>query len=274
MRLKKHGKKFIKKPKMAKSKQATTRKVRTKKPSLLEIPDFFGTCSTYRIFGLKSEVSTFPFVNRLGKTLQTTFTVLADIENSRDQFSARFNIFYAELSQNESIHCLLLENKALIFNQEEIFVSKAERKLPFQTLSMFDEYLYLFNNHEPRCFEVEFEDIDYLLLLFAKKDIENEMISVFSKKLTSFQAEDLSFLLEKKQTSAQEKMVTFLQDFFCKYEVLGTQFSRKRKMALLAPIQQIPVQNLQNQIPARLENEIAADNFQLAEEYLAFLTEK
>lgn len=267
MRLKKHGKRFTKKTKMAKPKN-----VKPKKPSLLKIPDFFGTCSTYRIFGLKSELSTFPFVNHLGKTLQTTFTVLADIENSKNQFSAHFNIFYAELSQNKSIHCLLLENKALISNQEEIFVSKAERKLSFQTLSMFDEYLYLFNNQEPRCFEVEFGEIDYLLLLYAKKDIENEMISIFSKKLTPLKAQDFSFLLEKKQTSTQEKIATFLQDFFCKYEVMGAQFSRKKTMALLAPAQQIPVQNLQYQIPARLEHEIATDNFQLSEEYLALLT--
>jgi hypothetical protein len=245
-----------------------------KKPLLLNIPDFFGTSSSHRIFGLKSELSTFPFVNLLGKTLQTTFTVLADIENNKNQFSAYFNIFYAELSQNDSIHCLLLENKALISNQESIFVSKEEKKLSFQTLSMFDEYLYLFNNQGMCCFDIEFEDIDYFLLIFAKKDIENEMLSIFSRNLIALKAQDISSLLVKRQTSSQEKVATFLRDFFCKYEVTANQFSRKRKIKLLAPVQQIPVQNLQFPMPVRLENEAAADNLQLSEEYLALLTEE
>jgi hypothetical protein len=154
---------------------------------------------------------------------------------------------------------LLLENKALISNQESIFVSKEEKKLSFQTLSMFDEYLYLFNNQELRCFDAEVEDIDYLLLLFAKKDIECEMFSIFSKDLSPFRAQDVSFLLEREQTSAQEKISTFLRDFFCKYEVMANQFSRKRKMEILAPVQQIPVANQQFPIPARLENDPAAD---------------
>jgi hypothetical protein len=55
--------------------------------------------------------------------------------------------------------------------------------------------------------------------------------------------------------------------------VNATQFSRKRKANLLAPVKQIPNQNLQFQIPIRLENETVADNWQLADEYLSFLTE-
>jgi len=36
-----------------------------KKKTALNIPDFFGTCNTYRIFALKSELSVFPFANQL-----------------------------------------------------------------------------------------------------------------------------------------------------------------------------------------------------------------
>jgi hypothetical protein len=245
-----------------------------KKAPLLNIPDFFGTYNTYRIFGLKSGLSSFPFANQLGQTQHTTFTILADFEYSSDKFAAQFNVFYAEYSQNESIHCLLLENKALISNQEELFVSKAEKKLSFQTLSLFDEYLYLFNNQGLRCFELGFEDMDYLLLLFAKKDVETDIFSHFSRNLIPFKAQDITFLLEKQQTSAQEKIVTFLRDFYCKYEVRANQFSRRRKMDLLAPAQQIPNRNLQFPIPIRLENDLLVDNLQLANEYLSLLTEE
>jgi hypothetical protein len=44
-------------------------------------------------------------------------------------------------------------------------------------------------------------------------------------------------------------------------------------MELLAPVKQIPNQNLQFPIPILLEKDSLADNLQLAEEYLALLDE-
>jgi len=201
-----------------------------------------------------------------------TFTILPDFEYVSDRFSARFAVFYAEYFQKEPIHCLLLENKALL-NPEERIVSKTEKKLTFQTGFLFDEWLYLFNNQGLRCFELEFANMDYLLLLFTKKNIENEMFSQFLENISSFKVKDISFLLEREQTSAEVKRVSFLRDFYCKHEVKANQFSRKRKMELLAPVQQIPNQNLQFPIPIRLENNTIADNLHVSDEYLSFLSE-
>lgn len=239
----------------------------------LKIPDFFGTYNTYRIFALQSELSVFPFANQLGQAEYTTFTVLPDFEYNLNQLSAQFTVFYAEYCQKESIHCLLLENKAII-NQEKPSVSKSEKKLPFQSYSLFDEYLYLFNNQGLRCFDLEFADIDYLLLLFAKKNIENESFSQFLQNISSFKAKNISYLLERQQTSMEIKIVSFLRDFYCKHEVKANQFSRRKKMDHLAPVQQIPNQNFQFPIPIRLENNSIADNLQLTDEYLALLMEE
>jgi hypothetical protein len=244
-----------------------------KKPSL-NIQDFFGTYNTYRIFAMRSELSAFPFANQLGEAEHTTFTILPGFEYNSDKFSALFSVFYAEYSQQESIHCLLLENKAAIANQQEIFISKAEQKLSFQTLSLFEEYLYLFNKQGFRCFDFDLEDIDYLLLLFAKKDIENEMFMQFLKNIALFKAKDISYIIKREQTSIQMKIVSFLRDFYCKYEVKAHQFSRSKKMDLLAPVQQIPNQNLQFPIPVRLENESIADNFHLSNEYFYLLRDE
>jgi len=240
----------------------------------LNIHDFFGTYNTYRIFALKSELSIFPFANQVGKIAQTTFTALPCFEYNSDKYVALFSVFYAEYSQQKPLHCLLVENKAAISNQQELFISKAEQKLSFQTLSLFDEFLYLFNKHGFRCFDFALEEIDYLLLIFAKKDIENEMFLQLSKNLESFKAKDISYILEQEQTSTEAKIVSFLKDFFCKYEVQANYFSGKRKMNLLAPIKQIPKQNLQFPIPVRLDNDSIADNFQLSEEYVQFLEEE
>jgi len=245
-----------------------------KKKNTLNIHDFFGTYNAYRIFALKSDSSVFPFANQLGQAIQTTFTILPCFEYNSDKYFALFTVFYAEYSQQDSFHCLLVENKAVISNQQELFISKAEEKLSFQTLSLFEEFLYLFNKQGFRCFDTDFEDIDYLLLLFAKKNIENEMFSQFLKKIETFKVKDVSYLLEKNQTSNETKIVVFLKDFFCKYEVRSHQFLRKKEKDLLAPITQLPRQNLQYPIPILLENNALADNLQLSSEYLRFLEEE
>jgi hypothetical protein len=180
-----------------------------KKKPWLNSPDFFGICNTYRIFALKSNLSPFPFANQLGKILSATFSVLPDFEYASNRFSAHYTVFYAELSRQESIHGLLIENKAVI-DQQQQFISKTEQKLQFQTGFLFEEWLYLFNNQELRCFEWELEDVDYLLLLYAKKDIEKDTFLHLSKHLDPCNAKDISFLLERHQTSAQEKIVAFL----------------------------------------------------------------
>jgi len=244
-----------------------------KKNTSLNIPDFFGVYNTYKIFALKSETSIIPFANKLGKIQHTTFTILPGFEYNTDKFFAVFSVFYAEYSQQESIHCLLLENKAVIDNQQELFISKAEQKLSFQTLSLFDEYLYLFNKQGFRCFDFELEDIDYLLLVYAKKEIDNEIFLQFLRNMEPLKAKDISFMLKREQTSTEAKIVSFLRDFYCKYEVKASQFSRRKKRSHLSPVQHIPKQNLQFPIPVLLENQSVADNVQISEEHLALLSE-
>jgi hypothetical protein len=246
---------------------------KAKKNQSVNMAQFFGMCNTHRIFALQSELSAFPFANQLGKAENTTFTILHDFDYHSNQYSAFFSVFYAEYSQQESIHCLLLQNKAAINNQNELFVSKAEKNLRFQTLSLFDEYLYLFNKQGLHCFDAPIENIDYLLLLFAKKDIENDMFSQFIKNVSPFNAKDVTYLLEKEQTSSEAKISTFFKDFYCKYEVKANMLSKNRAAALLAPVQQIPKENQPSNL-ARLENEALAGNVQLSEEYVRFLKEE
>jgi len=242
---------------------------RKKKVSLVNINDFFGAYSAYKIFALKSELSPFPFVNELGHSLSATFTVLPNYKFVSNKLSAYFTVFYAEFAQKESIHCLLLENKTET-NQQELFDSKSDIKPHLLNYSLFEEYLYLFNNNGLRCFDLELSDMDYLLLLFSKKTIENEVFNQFLNHIHPFHAVDVSYLLERKQTSTQTMIVSFLRDFYCKYEVTANQLSRRKKMDLLFPVKQIPNQNLQSPIPIMLENESVANNLQLSEEYIKF----
>jgi len=244
-----------------------------KKSHSLFIHDFFGACNTYKIFALKSELSIFTFANKLGKMLHVTFTVLPDFEYVSDKLSAKFTVFYAEYLLQKSVHCLLLENRTAT-NQQELFSLKKEKKSHLVNYSLFEESLYLFNNNGLRCFESDFSDMDYLLLLFCKKNVENEMFSQFSSNITPLKAKDVSSMLDKKQTSAEGKTASFLRDFLCKYEVNANKFSRRKKMELLSSVKQIPIQNLQYRITIPLENHSLADNLQISDEYLALLAEE
>jgi len=243
-----------------------------KKPSLF-VQDFFGTFNTYRIYTLKSELSMFAFANKLSKSLNVSFTLLSDFDYVSDKLSANFAVFYAEYPLQESIHCLLLENKTGT-NQQELFSPKTGKKSHIINYSLFEESLYLFNNNGLRCFDIEFADMDYFLLLFTKKTTENEIFLQFPKNINSFKAKDVSYLLNREQTSAEAKTVSFFRDFFCKYEVYANQFLRRKKMELLAPVKQIPKHNLQFPITAPLENDSISGNLQLSNVNLAILADE
>ncbi|MDR2971215.1 MAG: hypothetical protein LBU83_04715 [Bacteroidales bacterium] len=235
------------------------------------IHDFFGTYNSYKIFALQSELSILPFANQLGKKINTNFSLLPDFEFTSNKFVAFFSVLYAEFNHEEAIHLLLLENKTVNFNQQDYLISKSEKKLPFQTLYLFEEWLYLFNNQGLHCFDFVLPNMDYLLLLFAKKDIDNEVFSHLLKNITPYNVQNVSYLIEKEQTASEKKIVSLLRDFFCKYEVKANYFSRKKKMDILAPIKQVPNQNLQFPIPILLENNSIADNLQLGKENLEIL---
>jgi len=259
---KKHGKSYKKLLKMAKK----------KKTHELHIRDFFGNYNTYRIFALRSELPAFGFANQLSKMLKVSFTLLPDFDYVSDKLSASFAVFYAEYPQQESIHCLLLENKTET-NQQEIFSSKTVKNSHLLNYSLFEESLYLFNNKGYCCFNSKFEDMDYLLLLFAKKNIDKELFSQFLQKISCSKTEDVTYLLEREQTSTDAKNASFLKDFLCKYEVNANLLSRRKKMELLGPVKQIPGQSLQFPIPIVLEHDALADNVQLSDTYLVLLAD-
>jgi hypothetical protein len=244
-----------------------------KNKNQLFIHDFFGAYNTYRIFALHSELSAFPFANQLGKAENVTFTVLHDFVCASDSLCGSFTVFYAEFFQQETIHCLLLENKSKL-DSEKLFISKAEKKLSFQTGFLFDEWLYLFNSQGLRCYDLDLLDADYLLLLFAKKSMDNEMFSLFLKNISPFHAQDISYVLDRKRTAAEIKTVDFFRSFYCNYEVQANRFSHKRKVDLLAPTKQIPNRNLLFPLPVRFDNDALPDYVQLPEEYLKLLQDE
>jgi len=247
-----------------------------KKKQELFIHDFFGNYNSYRIFALRSEQTVFNFANSLSKALNTVFSVLPDFHYSSEKLSAHFAVFYAEYKQQEPIHCLLLENRTKT-NQQELFSSKTVKNSHLLNYSLFEEYLYLFNNNiisGYRCRESKFEDMDYLLLLFAKKNIDNDQFSQFLNSIKPFKPEEISYILDREQTSVEKKNASILKDFLCKYEVNANLFSRRKKMELLGPVKQIPKQSLRFPIPITLENNSLANNLQLSEESLALLADE
>ena len=241
----------------------------------VQIGDFFGVYSTYRVFALKSTKPALNFADNLSKTLNVAFTALPDFHYEADNLSACFTVFYAEFKQKESIHCLLLENKTET-NQQELFSLKLEKNSRLLNYSLFAEPLYLFNANKKtgyRCFKSKCKDVDYLLFIFAKKDIDSELFSQFLKKITPFKAEEVPYLLKQKQLLVEGKRISLLVDFLGRYEVIANELTKRKKLDILGPVKQIPKQNLESSITISLSSDPLTDNMQLPEEYLALLTE-
>jgi hypothetical protein len=97
------------------------------------------------------------------------------------------------------------------------------------------------------------------------------MFSQFLSNISPFNGQDISYVLDRKRTKSETKVANFFRDFYCKYEVKANQFSRRRKVDLLAPTKHIPNQNLMFPVPVRFENDALHDYVQLPEEYLELL---
>lgn len=214
----------------------------------------FGMNNQHRIFSLQSEKPALILANLLGKKLQTTFASLPDFSYKSEKFQATFQVFYTQIAQKNSVNCLLLENKTLSFNKQDVLRSSKEKKLGFQTLSLFEEWLYLINNQGFTIFNGNVFNADYLLLFYAKKDYEIDPLKEVKKQLKPQIIRDVTNLLNVAQKSNHSKIDEFLRELFCNLEVEASLYLHRKQISALGPIRNIPANNLRVQFPISLKN--------------------
>ena len=216
---------------------------RTKKPTY-NINDFFGNTNQYHLLGVQTGESFFSFLATLERYLGTDIRSIGEIEHIGKDFECQFQMAFAKIKEPCDISLIILENKSTLFNQKGYPTAKKEKNLSFHTLSLFDEFCYILNSQGIYLHQWEHTDCDYLLMYYARKDIN---IAGFSDYLFHIpKARSLSYPdlfadeIPDKAKSAKRK---FFEDIFCDAEIRIAQWEQNDMKRLLGNTK-IPDNNL------------------------------
>ena len=234
---------------------------------------FFGTKNEYKIFALKSDLSLIPFTAQFEKKIDTQFSYLTNIETNQNGYKAHFNVMYSLVSKEENLHCSIIENKTSLFNSEKLISSSAEQKLPFQSLSLFNDTLYLFNNEGLNIFKSTFSYYDYLIFIHVDK--ERNIDTLFHKidEKKDFKLIDISPLLEKTENIKDMKVEIFLKNIFCSLEVFISKYHQNKIQTYLGSFHKVPESNIVNPLKLEIDSQITENlTFNVIPEYISMLT--
>ncbi|HPE39502.1 MAG TPA: hypothetical protein PLI77_00260 [Bacteroidales bacterium] len=247
--------------------------MKDRKPTTIPVEEAFGTIKKYQVFAVKSNQNLIPFVVSFEKMIQSSFTFLTDFEVNPNQHAAHFNVMYALLSKEDQIHCCIMENKTTNYSSDTSISSNKEKNLPFQTLSLFDDMLYLINSEGFKIFKADVKDYDYLIFIFADKEkIITPYINVF-QSYQPFRTIDISYLLEPSAKKEHKNGKLFLQNCFCNFEIKITKFNKQKLLTRLGPQNKIPKENLQYSYKIEIDETITDNLTQnVNDDYLKFLT--
>ncbi|MBO4656102.1 MAG: hypothetical protein J5644_11205 [Bacteroidales bacterium] len=216
---------------------------RKKKPTY-NFNDFFGNANQYHLLGAQTGESFFSFLATLEKYLGTDIRSIGEFEYLSKDFECQFQMAFAKIKEPCDISLIILENKSTLFNQKGYPTAKKERNLSFHTLSLFDEFCYILNSQGIYIHPWEHTDCDYLLMYYARKDINIISFSDFLShipKARSFSYPDLfADELPDKDKSAKRK---FFEDIFCDAEIRIAQWEQNDMKRLLGNTK-IPDNNL------------------------------
>lgn len=180
-----------------------------KTENLIKTKSNFGEFVRYYLFALKSPKTFTQLAVTLGEMCNCTFTQMNDFISPNDPMQARFKMAYAQYgSPNAPFNCFETDiekvNFVLFQNRTTDFdVSKGPSELA-DTAGMFP-----FSNEGLTCYALNssglcinraksFNDFDYFVFFYAKKDCDAEKFFPFFKELDGILKVDLSPFLYKK----------------------------------------------------------------------------
>ncbi|MEG1555829.1 MAG: hypothetical protein RR356_03800 [Bacteroidales bacterium] len=214
-----------------------------KKPQRHNLKGFFGNTKDYYVFAVKSDLPLFSLALHLCRYFGCEFSYLGELESFENEYDTHFKMVYSKASEMDDIHFTILENKTTLFHHSAYPKSKNERNLNFHTLSLFDEYLYIFNAQGIYLHSWQYVDYDYVFLIYTEK---GRNIDDFLSKLLQyekFKSKEATDLLEIAK-DGNSKRVYFLQDLFCMVEIKISEFYKKKQNDLLSLRKEIPTANL------------------------------
>lgn len=255
------------------------KKPKPKPTPTFEIHDFFGTTKDYYLFAVRSPQALLPLAAKLANFLQRDFSIVNEYQLDNELFTANFNVACCTWSKHDGTQLLLVENKTT--NGETKVVSKTERHLNFRTLSLFEDFYYIFNADGMRIEPWQFADVDFLCLIYTKKEfgiapIREKLVSCpFIKCEPAIEITDAPRTLtkeEKKVLKNDLKALQNIKNLILELETFAMQFRVKSISKLLAPNQTISAENsrLLSMLCANGSATFSSEEFDSP--YLQFLT--
>jgi len=245
-----------------------------KKKFNAKITDFFGSKNEHFIFAVKSDLPLLAFAHQSGQKLNCSFSYLFDNEVQVNSLQSSFHVMYANISEDRNIHCYIIENKTIRYDKSIFLKSKKEKNCSFQTHSLFEDYLYMFNNQGFSIFSCSFTDIDYLIFAFTDKESH---FSDFREKMFSFSQKncaEITDMLHAKKDKKEIERTHFLQDLFCTMELKSSEQNQENNHKGMLPRFTIPEENLKERLYNVNENitKTLTENFN--KNYYRLLTEE
>lgn len=195
-----------------------------KTETLIKTKSNFGEFVDYYLFALKSPKTFTQIAVSLGEMCNCTFTLMNDFISPNDPMQARFKMAYSQFGSPhatfncfdtdiEKVNVVLFQNRTTNFD-----VSKGPSELA-DTAGMFP-----FFNEGLTCYALNssglcinhakgFNDFDYFVFIYAKKDRDAEKFFSFFKELNLMLKVDLtSFLYKKNVASSFFQSICYYSD--------------------------------------------------------------
>ena len=168
-----------------------------------------------------------------------------------------------------------MENKTTSYSDQVSVTSNKEKNLPFQTISLFEDVLYLFNKDGFKIFKTNLNYYDFLIFVFADKEkyLESYINPIFEYE--PFKAIDISYLLDQKEGKEKKNIFEFLNNCFCQLEIKISSYQYSKLSMQLGKNNKIPKENILFPLKLDISDEITNKLTQnVNDEYLKFLTQE
>lgn len=220
------------------------------------LDDFFGKTTDYYLFAVKTGFSLFRLASKLESLFSTNFYCLGEI-SFQDKQDLKYTMLASLICKDEEINAVIIENKT---SQPDLYTTfKTEKELSFSTLPLFHDDFYIFNNAGLKFYKWDFSNVDYLLLIYTKKEREVNQVFKQLESLARINCINVSAIINDYKRKSDK--VTFLQKLFCEVEVRNSQFRLEQKRSFLTGRREIPKQNLYHADKYEFLGKVTITNF-------------
>lgn len=193
-------------------------------PAKVTLSDIIGSRNAYHFIAVKSDLETHAISKRISELTRNDMSFIGDYKLEEANNNALFRMCYASLHYAFDINLVLLENKTTRLDQT--FVAKSEQNQPFHTLSLFDDTYYIFNQNGLKLFSWDLLEIDYLMIIFANKEIPLDEILESLMQIDGCKCTNVT---EEIINTGNQAQTAFVQKLLYKIDMEVSNFKKDRE---------------------------------------------